>query len=91
MSTSDIKSYFERFATTLEALQVSWLNDSSCKVKFECEELARRAYNESALSTSDGNSSHSLHIGQAVVDGTSGEVDERNFDPNLGWREILGF
>lgn len=33
----------------------------------------------------------SLHIGQAVVDSTSGEVDERNFDALLGWKEALGY
>jgi len=32
-----------------------------------------------------------LHIGQVVVDGSTGEVDPRNFDPLLGWREALGY
>lgn len=35
MSTQDIKSYFERFASNIEALELTWLNDSSCKIKFE--------------------------------------------------------
>jgi hypothetical protein len=26
-----------------------------------------------------------------VVDGSTGEVDSRNFDPELGWREALGY
>ncbi len=26
-----------------------------------------------------------------MVDGSSGDVDDRNFDQNLGWKEALGF
>jgi hypothetical protein len=61
-------------------------------VKFEDVESAQKAYKEQALSVSE-NSEHKnqLHIGQAVVDGSSEEVDPRNFDPDLGWKEALGF
>jgi hypothetical protein len=52
MSTFDIKTYFERFASEKEALEVKWLNDSSCLVKFESEDFAKKAYSESALSSS---------------------------------------
>jgi hypothetical protein len=37
MSTYDIKTYFESFASEREALVVSWINDSSCTVNFETE------------------------------------------------------
>lgn len=48
MSTDDIKSYFERFG---ESTEVIWINDSSCRVKFESNEVALRAYQTSALSS----------------------------------------
>jgi Nuclear cap-binding protein subunit 3 len=90
MSTFDIKTYFERFASDKEALVVGWINDSSCTVKFESADLAKKAYTDSSLSTLSGEK-HSVQVGQAVVDGTKGEVDPRNFDPTLGWKEALGF
>jgi hypothetical protein len=52
MSTFDIKTYFERFSSDKEALVISWLNDSACKVKFESADLTRKAYNDSALTSS---------------------------------------
>ena len=91
MSTMDIKQYFERFATSQDALTVAWLNDSSCTVQFESDEMSQKAYTDCALSAKPGDKPVMLHIGQAVVDGTSGEVDKRNFDPLIGWKEALGF
>lgn len=92
MSTRDIVAYFERYASNKEALVVAWINDSSCTVKFESEEQAKKAYKEQALSVSkEEEQSNQLHIGQAIVDGTSEEVDPRNFDQDLGWKEALGF
>ena len=41
MSTDDIKGYFDRFG---ENKEVIWINDSSCRVKFESEEVALKAY-----------------------------------------------
>lgn len=70
MSTFDIKSYFERFATEKDALVVNWLNDSSCLVKFESEESAKKAYTDSALSTSLEHADK-LHIGEGIVDASS--------------------
>jgi len=87
MSTFDIKTYFERFASEREALEVKWLNDSSCLVKFESEDFAKKAYAESAL-TSSLEHSEKLHIGEGIVDASS---DQRNFDAHLGWKESLGF
>lgn len=51
MSTLDIKTYFERFASNKDSLEVSWINDSSCKVIFESEANARKAYLDSSLTT----------------------------------------
>ena len=93
MSTFDIKSYFERFASTRDAVVVNWLNDSACLVKFESIEQAAKAYSDSALTSSSDSDgvAHKLHIGQVVVDSTSKDVDERNFDALVGWKEALGF
>jgi Nuclear cap-binding protein subunit 3 len=52
MSTFDIKSYYERYASTKDSLVVVWINDSACTVKFESEDMARKAYYEQALSHS---------------------------------------
>ena len=52
MSTNDIKTYFERYSTDKEALEVKWINDSACIVKFEGEDQAKRAIKEQALSSS---------------------------------------
>lgn len=90
MSTLDIKSYFERFATNKDALEVSWINDSSCKVVFESEAQAKKAYVDSSLTTLEAGK-HSVQVGQAVVDGKSGDIDPRNFDALLGWKEALSF
>jgi hypothetical protein len=79
MNTFEIKSYFERYSTDKEKLIVSWINDSSCTVKFENEDFMKKAFTELPLSGVTTQQT-SLHIGQAVVDSTSGEVDERNFD-----------
>ena len=43
MSTNDIKTYLERYSSNKELLEVKWINDSSCTVKFESEELAKKA------------------------------------------------
>jgi len=42
-------------------LILTWLNDSSCLVKFESPELYRKAYNDLALSSKPV--SEQLHIG----------------------------
>ena len=54
MSTNDIKTYLERYTSAgdKEALEVRWINDSSCTVKFESAEFAARALKEQALSSS---------------------------------------
>jgi hypothetical protein len=54
MSTNDIKTYLERYTSAgdKEALEVRWINDSSCTIKFETAELATRALKEQALSSS---------------------------------------
>lgn len=52
MSTMDIITYFDRYASSQEALTVTWINDSSCTVKFEGEEQAKRALKEQALTVS---------------------------------------
>jgi hypothetical protein len=39
----------------------------------------------------DGTGTVKEIVGQVVVDGSTGEVDPRNFDPLLGWREALGY
>jgi len=49
MSTNDIKTYFERYTvsgTDKEILEVRWINDSSCTVKFESADLASKALRE---------------------------------------------
>lgn len=62
MSTFDIKSYFERFASTKDALEVKWINDSSCTVKFESEALAQKAYRDSSLTSLDAEK-HAVQVG----------------------------
>ena len=90
MNTFEIKTYFERYSTDKEKIVVSWINDSSCTIKFETDELFKKAYSELPLSGVN-NHQTSLHIGQAVVDSKSEDVDERNFDAQLGWKEALGY
>ena len=97
MSTFDIKAYLERYTLSgsdKDILEVKWINDSSCTINFENAELAAKALKEQALTSSMQEQQHEnlqLHIGQVVVDGSTGEVDPRNFDPLLGWREALGY
>ena len=43
MSTNDIKTYLERYSSNKDLLEVKWINDSSCTVKFESEELSKKA------------------------------------------------
>jgi hypothetical protein len=50
MSTDDIKQHFSGFGSNLEVI---WINDSSCRVKFESPELTRKAYNACSLSTNN--------------------------------------
>jgi len=86
MSTDDIKQYFERFG---QSLDVKWINDSSCRVKFETTDEAKKAYVISSLSSN--NDQHSkVHIGEAMVEEADG-VDPRNFDKEIGWKEVFGF
>ena len=62
-------------------------------MKFESEALYLKAYQDSALtvSTDASGQAHKVHVGQVVVDSSSGDVDLRNFDPLVGWKEALGF
>ena len=46
MSTNDIKTYLERYSSNKELLEVKWINDSSCTIKFESEELAKKTLTE---------------------------------------------
>jgi hypothetical protein len=51
MSTKDVENYFKRFSTAMEIegeeseFKVNWINDSSCTVKLQSEEMALKAYN----------------------------------------------
>lgn len=47
MSTEDVNKYFERH----NPQKVSWINDSSCTIKFETPEVAAKAYEVFSLST----------------------------------------
>ncbi|CDW76543.1 splicing rnp complex component [Stylonychia lemnae] len=86
MSTDDIKKYFSKFG---ESQDVIWINDSSCRVKFESSDIARRAYTASQLSSNSEQHSK-LNIGEAMVEQVEG-VDPRNFDREIGWKEAFGF
>ena len=86
MSTDDIKAHFNSFG---EEKNVTWINDSSCRVQFESAEVARRAYKNLSLSTNSDQNTR-LCIGEALVEPVEG-VDPRNFDKDLGWKEIFGF
>ncbi len=90
MNTFEIKTYFERYSTDKEAIEVKWINDSSCTVKLENEDFIKKAFSELPL-TSTTQQGSTLHIGQVVVDASTGEVDDRNFDASLGWKEALGY
>lgn len=56
MSTKDVAQYFNRFTDEklptigLEKLKIIWINDSSCVVKFQSEDLAKKAYFDNRLS-----------------------------------------
>lgn len=64
MSTEDIKKYFEGFGAPKE---ITWINDSSCRVKFENADFARKAYQAFALTTNTEQNTR-LVIGEAMVD-----------------------
>jgi hypothetical protein len=51
MNTFEIKTYFERYSSGKEAVEVKWINDSSCTVKLENEEFIKKAFTELPLSS----------------------------------------
>jgi hypothetical protein len=52
MNTFEIKSYFERYSTDKEKIEVKWINDSSCTVKLESEDFIKKAFTELPLTSS---------------------------------------
>eukprot|EP00347_Sterkiella_histriomuscorum_P000683 403374902 len=90
MSTDDIQSYIGDQFGGESGVQITWINDSSCRIKFENEQLAQRAYQLSSMS-SNTDQRTKLIIGEAMVDVQTEGVDPRNFDVNVGWKEAFGF
>lgn len=73
MSTHEVKQYFMRYPS----VEVKWINDSSCTIKFASNEEAAAAY-------------HELSIKPVEKDESLG-FDDRNFDERIGWREAIGY
>ncbi len=73
MSTKEIKDYFMRYPD----IEVKWINDSSCTLKFPSNEIAAEAY-------------HQFSVKPVEADASLG-FDERNFDERIGWREAIGY
>lgn len=73
MSTQEIKDYFMRYPD----IEVRWINDSSCTLKFPTNVIAAEAYLQFSV--------------QPVAADASLGFDERNFDSRIGWREAIGY
>ena len=71
MSNSDIKDYFLRFPE----VQIKWINDSSCTLKFTSAEEAAEAYRVFSI--------------KPVKETENESLDKRNFDSRIGWREAI--
>ena len=52
MSTKDVENYFKRYieAEDENNFKIIWINDSSCVIKINTEDLAQKAYKEIKLS-----------------------------------------
>ncbi len=48
MSTFEIKDYFKIFGE----VEITWINDSACRIKFSTDDIAKKAYKASSLSSS---------------------------------------
>ena len=83
MSTKEVKEYFKAFKEP----EVTWINDSACRIKFEGQELATNAYKAISL---PGNSDDSIHIGEALLDRNE-EIDPRNFSSEIGWKQAFSY
>ena len=60
---------------------VTWINDSSCTIKFASNEQASEAYMK-----------FSIRPATIASDATEEQgVDQRNFDTRIGWREALSY
>lgn len=78
MSTENIKEYM---GLQFPDLSITWINDSSCTIKFNSADQAADAFKK-------------FSIRPAVLESSAKEeqaFDERNFDSRTGWREALSY
>ena len=97
MSTKDIKSYV---GTQFPVHEIKWINDSSCTIKLPSAEIAEQMYIQfsvrpAALMQKTGVEDQKEPVGAEKRDAnylpTKKQIDDRNYDNKLGWREALGF
>lgn len=83
MSTGDIKDYM---GIQFPDIYVTWINDSSCTIKFDSKEQAATAYMKFSVRPA-------TIVNETPEAETTEEqsLDQRNFDPRIGWREALSY
>lgn len=81
MSTDDLKKYFENYGPQ----KVTWINDSSATVLFETAEAAQNVYSRYALTY------NSLGKLTSLFEIAQDQIDQRNYDSKIGWKEAVGY
>jgi hypothetical protein len=81
MSTDDIKDYM---GIQFPDIIVTWINDSSCTIKFVSKEQAAEAYMKFSVRPATIANETSATTEEMIV-------DQRNFDSRIGWREALSY
>lgn len=83
MSTREVKEYFKKY----QEPEVTWINDSACRIKFDNGETAQKVYVAFSLPT---HSEDMIHIGEALLEKT-GNFDQRNFSKDYGWQQAFSY
>ena len=83
MSTKEVKEYFKSFKEP----EVTWINDSACRIKFESQDLALNAYKAISMSSHQDDL---MNIGEALLDRNQ-EIDPRNFENEIGWKQAFSY
>ena len=94
MSNKDIKNYI---GTQFPNFVIQWINDSSCTIKMDTNELADQLYMQfsvrpAALMQKKPDAAENAEEPKEGEEAAAKAViDDRNFDNKLGWREALGY
>ena len=86
MSTGDIRVYI---GLQYPNIEINWINDSSCTLKFQTNEEAAEAYLKFSVRPATFVNESTTTSDCAEDEKT--KLDERNFDCRIGWREALSY